>query len=103
MSYIPAHTVMFKVFGYDVPPEHGGHEKLIGHIVSRSETTASLWGDEMLFFQHHRMEDDLKHRPYYFDWLEFWDNGRFTETDLHKPAPMQKCPFMFLWEEVGLI
>jgi len=41
---------MFKIFGYDSPPELGGQEKLIGWIVSRSETTPSLWGDEMLFF-----------------------------------------------------
>jgi hypothetical protein len=103
LSFIPANTVMFKIFGYDTPPEHGGEEKLIGHLVSRSETTSSLWGDEMLFFQHHRYEDDIKHRPWYFDWLEFWDNGRFTESKLHAPAPMQKCPFMFLWHDAGMI
>lgn len=30
-------TVMFKMFGYDEPPELGGEEKLIGWIVSRSD------------------------------------------------------------------
>jgi hypothetical protein len=50
LSFIPADTVMFKIFGFDCPPEHHCEEKLIGHLVSRSETTSSLWGDEMLFF-----------------------------------------------------
>ena len=103
LSTIPKDTVMFKVFGFDTPPEHGGEEKLIGHLVSRSETVSSKWGDEMLFFQHHRYEDDIKKRPAYFDWLQFWTNGRFTESPLKNPAPMQHCPFMFLFEEAGLI
>ena len=79
---------MFKVFGYDEPPEFGGHEKLIGWIVSRSATISSFWGDQKLFFQHRRMEDDIKVRPHYFDWLQFWDNEKFSETPLANPAPM---------------
>lgn len=103
LSLIPENTVMFKVFGYDSPPEHGAQERLMGWLVSRSETTSSLWGDQKLYFQHHRYEDDIKHRPHYFEWLQFWDNGKFTETPLRNPAPVQKCPFMFLFEEAGLI
>jgi len=103
LSVIPANTAMFKVFAYDEPPEHGGEEKLIGWLVSRSETTSSLWGDEMLHFQHHRYEDDIRNRPHYFEWLQFWTNGRFTESKLINPAPMQRCPFMFLWEEAGVL
>lgn len=103
LSFIPKNTVMFKVFGYDCPPQHGCKDRLIGHIVSRSETTSSKWGDEMLFFQHHRYEDDIKFRPHYFEWLDFWHNGRFTESELKNPAPMQKCPFMFLWEHAGVL
>jgi hypothetical protein len=57
----------------------------------------------MLFFQHHRYEDDIKLRPHYFDWLQFWPLGRFTEQPLQNPAPMQTCPFMFLFEQAGLI
>jgi hypothetical protein len=45
LSIIPENTAMFKVFGYDSPPELGGKERMIGWIVSRSETTSSLWGD----------------------------------------------------------
>lgn len=91
------------MFGYDYPPEQGAPEVLMGWLVSRSETITSLWGDKFLFFKHSRMDDDIKVRPHYFEWLEFWDNGKFTETPLKDPAPIQKCPFMFLFEEAGLI
>lgn len=46
MSVIPIDTVMFKVFGYDSPPELGGEEVLIGWLVSRSDTISSHWGDQ---------------------------------------------------------
>ena len=49
------------------------------------------------------MEDDIKVRPHYFDWLQFWDGGRFTETKLANPAPAQRCPFFFLFENAGLV
>ena len=70
---------MFKVFAYEVPPEYGGQERLIGWVVSRSETTPSLWGDEKLFFQHQAYEDDVKVRPYYEQWLVKWKFGTFSE------------------------
>lgn len=41
-------------------------------------------------------------RPWYFDWLQFWDLGSFAESELKNPAPLQKCPFFFLFEEAGL-
>ena len=44
------------------------------------------------------MEDDIKVRPHYFDWLQFWDGGRFSETKLANPAPGQRCPFFYLFE-----
>lgn len=94
---------MFKVFGYDSPPEYGAEEVFMGWIVSRSPTVSSLWGDKKLFFQHHRYEDDIKKRPHYFDWLQFWDNGKFSETSLINPGPSQKCPFIFLFEEAGIL
>jgi len=71
--------------------------------VSRSEITPSLWGDKKLFFQHHRYEDDIKKRPHYFEDLQFWDIGKFTETPLNSVPPMQRCPFMFLWEETPTV
>ena len=46
MSVIPMDTAMFKVFAFDEPPELGGQEKLIGWIVSRSDTISSHWGDQ---------------------------------------------------------
>ena len=103
LQIVPENTVMFRVFGYDCPPELDCPEKHIGWLVTRSKTTPSLWGDQKLFFQHHRYEDDIRHRPHYFEWLQFWDNGRFTETPLRNPAPTQICPFMFLFENVGLL
>ena len=103
LALIPENTAMFKLFGYDTPPEHGGEEVFMGWLVSRSETTSSLWGDQRLFFQHKRMEDDIKERPHYFEWLQFFDGGRMTETPLIDPAPRQKCPFMFLFEEAGIL
>jgi len=41
---------MFRIFAYDGPPELGFEERMIGWLVSRSETTPSLWGDQKLFF-----------------------------------------------------
>jgi len=103
LGEIPANTAMHKIFGYDGPPENGFPERLIGWIVSRSETTSSLWGDTKLFFQHRRYDDDIKKRPHYFNDLEFWDLGLFSETPLSSPAPMQLCPFIFLWENAKLM
>lgn len=96
-------TAMFKVFGFDSPPEEGGKERLIGWLVSRSDQIDSFWGDQKLFFQHRRMDDDIKVRPHYFEWLEFWDNGKFDETPMLNPAPQQKCPFHYLFEKAGLV
>jgi len=39
----------------------------IGYIQTDSFPTPSLFGDKGLFFQHSRMEDDLKYRP---DWTQ---------------------------------
>lgn len=50
LRLIPANTAMFKIYGYDSPPEYGAEEQLIGWLVSRSETRPSLWGDQKLFF-----------------------------------------------------
>lgn len=103
LSMIPYNTVYFKIFAYDEPPELGGKDRLIGWLVARSDTISSHWGDQQLFFQHRRMDDDIKVRPHYFEWLQFWGNGKFGETALANPAPMQRCPFFFLFEQAGLV
>lgn len=36
MSVLEPNTVLFKLFGFDTPPEFGGKDRLIGWIVSRS-------------------------------------------------------------------
>lgn len=87
LQVIPRDVAMFKVFAYDCPPEHGCPDQLIGFLVSRSETTPSLWGDQKLFFKHSRYEDDIKKRPHYFEWLQFWDLGKFSETPLREIPP----------------
>ena len=91
-------TVMFKVMAFDEPPEFGGEDRLVGWLVSRSDQIDSLWGDDELFFQHQRMDDDIMERPHYFDWLQFWPKGKFNETPLADPAPPVKCPFFYLFE-----
>ena len=102
LTAIPANTVLFKMYAYDVPPEFGGEQRLIGWIVSRSETVTSLWGDQKLFFKHQRMDEAIRIRPHYFDWVEFWELGKFNETPLKNPAPKQRCPFFFLFEQAGI-
>lgn len=107
LQVLPKDTAVWKLFGYDCPPELdaelGCPEQLIGWLVTRSKTTTSRWGDQKLFFQKHRYEDDLARRPYYHEWLQFWDGGLYSETPLKDPAPTQKCPFIFLFEEAGLL
>lgn len=103
LQVIKENSALFKVFGFDSPPEYGAKEIFMGWLVTRSEVTPSLWGDRKLFFQHRRYEDDIKKRPHYFDWLQFWDAGKFSETSLRVPPPTQKCPFIFLFEEAGLL
>lgn len=102
LSKLHPDTAIFKVQAYDEPPELGGKDHLIGWIVSRSKTVTSLWGDKQLFFQQHRYEDDLAYRPHYAKWLQYWEGGKFSSTHLKSPAPKQKCPFFFLFEEAGL-
>ena len=48
------------------------------------------------------MDDDIKVRPHYFDWLEFWPEGKFNETPQIDPAPEVKCPFFWLFEQANL-
>ena len=94
---------MFKMYALDGAKEHDySRMKLIGWIVSRSETRTSLWGDSTLFFQHQRMDDDEHRRPYYHDWVQNWTLGTFDFDDLMLPDPYVSCPFKFLFEEAGL-
>ena len=102
LKVIKPNVALFKVLAYDEPPELDGKERLIGWISTRSETVTSLWGDKNLFFQSHRYEDDIQYRPHYGKWLQRWDNGKYSTSALKSPAPLQKCPFFFLFEEAGL-
>ena len=102
LTLIHPDTALFKVQAYDSPPEHGGKDHLAGWIVSRSKTVTSLWGDKNLFFQQRRYEDDILYRPQYAQWLQYWNGGKYSVSPLANPAPKQKCPFFFLFEEAGL-
>lgn len=94
---------MFKMYALDSDKTHDyAKMKLIGYIVSRSETVTSSWGDEFLFFRHQRMDDDTLRRPYYSDWLQNWTLGTFDFEDLMMPDPYVNCPFKFLFEEAGM-
>jgi len=100
---IPINTLLYKVFAYDVPPEFGGEEQLIGWVVTRSEWISSLWGDTRLFFQHQAFDDALELREFYSDWLQEWQFGKFNEKEIKNPAPDVHCPFFFLFEKAGLV
>jgi len=103
LKLLKSDVALFKVWAYDKAPELGGYERLAGWVVSRSYTVTSLWGDKSLFFQNRRYEDDFEHRPYYKDALQFWNGGKFSTCGLTSPAPLQKCPFGFLFEEAGIV
>ena len=47
----------------DAPEGLGGTESKIAEIVTMSELTTSLWGDEKMYFRHTRMEDDFAMKP----------------------------------------
>mmetsp|Transcript_15716 Transcript_15716/g.21259 ORF Transcript_15716/g.21259 Transcript_15716/m.21259 type:complete len:92 (+) Transcript_15716:366-641(+) len=91
---------MFKIYAVDRDPKQDHvTERVIGWIVSRSETTTSLWGDQKLFFQHQKMDDDIFRRNYYSPWLPTWSLGEFSFDKLDKQdLPEVKCPFYFLFE-----
>ena len=57
---MPNDTVIYHLVAHANPGDVAGTE--IGKI-SVSECTTSTFGDEMLFFQHQRVEEDIKLNP----------------------------------------
>jgi len=100
---IPEKTVLFKVWGYMSRDYDYEEETLMGWLVTDSEIVTSLWADQKLFFQHHRWEDDIYARPEWADAVQPWKEGKFSEQALQDPAPRQRCPFSYLFEEAGLL
>ena len=57
---MPNGSVIYHLVAHANPEDVAGTE--IGKI-SVSECTTSTFGDEMLFFQHQRVEEDIKLNP----------------------------------------
>jgi hypothetical protein len=97
---IAAGTYMFDVWALDLPnntPEPWSTEERevwIGYIRTTSEFTQSLWGDERLFFEHSRLDDDFDEqrggrRAFDVSQTPRWDGRRDGQWDrsLNVPTP----------------
>jgi len=87
-------TVLFDVYAEDEPDENNLHyEKAmpvkIGQIVLTSSPTSTNYGDNILFFQHQRMDDDFAIHPEWVDHAtaisdaQAATEGGFSYPDLH--------------------
>ena len=79
----------------------GDRGDLIGRVIATSSATTSLWGDQTLFFKHQRIDDDLELERFAWwkEYLQTWELGKMSETELISPAPAEKCPFAFLFHQ----
>jgi len=64
LARIPANTAVFNVWAEE--PDQKPLQ--IGQIIMTTTATSSKFGDEGLFFQHVRKEDDFALRP---DWIPY--------------------------------
>ena len=48
-------------------------EHRIGTLVTNSESVTSKYGDEVLFFRHQRVEDDVALKPEWKDYYPEYD------------------------------
>lgn len=53
----------------DAPAELGGEEKLIGILELDGNLKKSKFGDEVLYFRHQLMDDDVKKQPSWAPYL----------------------------------
>jgi len=53
----------------NAPSELGGQEFHIGDLVTTSDVTSTLWGDDHLFFRHQWVEDDIALKP---EWTKYY-------------------------------
>ena len=75
------------------PTELGGQETYIGDIVTQSEMTTSLFGDEHLYYRHQKASDDFALQP---DWEPYYpafsqNSEQFYEYLTSQADP--ECPF----------
>jgi len=89
LATIPAGTTVYEVYAIDTPEnDNTTSPLLIGQVVLNDAPTASSFADGTLFFQHHRMDNDLAIIPEWIDTtnaiVSFQANytGGFTYPDL---------------------
>lgn len=63
LTKIPAGTTLFKVYAKASPKSS---KVFLGNMRTETGCHSTLFGDEKLFFEHQRMEEDFKLRP---DWI----------------------------------
>jgi len=96
---------LFNVYAFESPVEKliDPDGTLIGSIVTTSEVVTSLWGDQQLYFRHMRMDDDLRVKPEWKDYIPEWDRGTLKEGLTEPmPFPASTCPFSYLWDSLSL-
>ena len=96
LTDIPAGSTLYQVFGYDKPKELGGKEYLIGNLITASEATPTMWGDEHLFFRHQDMRDDLAIHPEWTQYTPATYNSIKSVAETAKAAAVAGCPFAHL-------
>ena len=58
---IPDGTDLYSVISHANPDDHNGRE--LGKLIVVDNCILSKYGDEKLFFQHHRSEEDFEYMP----------------------------------------
>lgn len=87
---IPTGSTLYQVFAMNEPTELGGTETHIGDLITESEFTTSVWGDEHMFFRHQDYAEDLDVNPRWAQYSSAYGDDKTIETR------KSKCPFAFL-------
>lgn len=68
--------MLYEVYAIEQP---GADEQHIANLFIRSQLTTSLWGDEKMYFRHHRPDDDFRFKP---EWMSATPDIRYEfETE----------------------
>merc|ERR1711862_1017540 len=92
LEAIPNGTPLFVVWARASP---GALLMPIGNITLTSKLAASAFGDEQLFFQHQRMEDDFAIHPEWLEALDLKTDCGMTGASGSKPTIQQGCSSPF--------
>lgn len=60
---VPANANIYDLWGWDKPKQIGGTLSKIGTITLDGKLIESSFGDELLFFRHQLLDDDIKIMP----------------------------------------